>query len=52
MLQVAKSMEKLGVAVWRKDPVRTADKADSNHGISALKFQLVKVRAGYFRLGT
>lgn len=41
--QVAETMKKLGVPYWRKDPVRTADKANSNHGISALKFQLVKV---------
>lgn len=40
--EVAKTMERLGVAYWRKDPQRTADKANSNHGISALKFQLIK----------
>ena len=43
--QVAETMKKMGVPYWRKDPVRTADKANSNHGISALKFQLVKVRS-------
>lgn len=35
-------MKKLGVAYWRKDPKKTADKHESNHGISAMKFQLVK----------
>ena len=25
---------------WRKEPVKTADKAASNHGISAMKFQV------------
>ena len=28
---------------WRKEPRKTADKAASNHGISATKFQLIKV---------
>jgi len=40
--QVAKTMERLGVPYWRKDPQATADKAASNHGISAMKFQLIK----------
>ena len=41
--QVAKTLDKLEVAYWRKEPVKTADKAASNHGISAMKFQLIKV---------
>uniref|UniRef100_A0A7S2QU31 Nucleotide-diphospho-sugar transferase domain-containing protein n=1 Tax=Chlamydomonas chlamydogama TaxID=225041 RepID=A0A7S2QU31_9CHLO len=40
--QVAKTMEQLGVPYWRKEPKKTADKAASNHGISAMKFQLIK----------
>ena len=40
--QVAETMKKLGVAYWRKDPKKTADGSASNHGISALKFQLIK----------
>lgn len=39
---VAAACDNLGVAYWRKDPVKTADKAASNHGISAQKFQLIK----------
>lgn len=30
------------MAYWRKDPKKTADGSASNHGISALKFQLIK----------
>ena len=44
--QVAKTLDKLEVAYWRKEPVKTADKAASNHGISAMKFQLIKVLGG------
>lgn len=44
--QVAKACENLGVAYWRRTPKATADKAASNHGISAQKFQLIKVRLG------
>lgn len=42
-LQVAKIMKDMGVPYWRKDPHATADKEASNHGISAMKFQLIKV---------
>lgn len=31
------------MAYWRRTPVKTADKEASNHGISAQKFQLIKV---------
>eukprot|EP00798_Chlamydomonas_sp_ICE-L_P007645 gene7645-801_t len=44
--QVAKTMADLGVAYWRKDPTATADKHQSNHGISAMKFQLIKSASG------
>ncbi|MEW5307111.1 MAG: hypothetical protein WDW36_009528 [Sanguina aurantia] len=40
--EVAKTMQLLGVPYWRKEPVKTLDKAASNHGISAMKFQLIK----------
>ncbi|KAG2497784.1 hypothetical protein HYH03_004056 [Edaphochlamys debaryana] len=40
--EVAKACEALGVAYWRRTPKATADKAASNHGISAQKFQLIK----------
>ncbi|KAG2436249.1 hypothetical protein HXX76_006560 [Chlamydomonas incerta] len=40
--EVAKACENLGVAYWRRTPKATADKAASNHGISAQKFQLIK----------
>jgi len=40
--QVAETVANLGVNVWRTDPVKTKDKVMSNHGISALKFQLVE----------
>jgi hypothetical protein len=43
---VARACENLGVAYWRRTPKATADKAASNHGISAQKFQLIKVRFG------
>uniref|UniRef100_A0A061SJT2 Glycosyltransferase cazy family gt77-like protein n=1 Tax=Tetraselmis sp. GSL018 TaxID=582737 RepID=A0A061SJT2_9CHLO len=40
--QVMRAVARLGVACWRADPVKGADKQASNHGISALKFQLVR----------
>ncbi|KAL6751100.1 nucleotide-diphospho-sugar transferase-domain-containing protein [Haematococcus lacustris] len=39
---VAAALKDLGVPFWRKDPMATADKAASNHGISAMKFQLIR----------
>lgn len=44
--QLANTLEKLGINYWYKEPVKTADKAASNHGISAMKFQLIRVRDG------
>jgi hypothetical protein len=41
--QVANTMKSMGVPYWRKDPRKTADKEASNHGISAMKFQLIRV---------
>jgi hypothetical protein len=35
-------MKNMNVPYWRKDPQKTADKEASNHGISAMKFQLIK----------
>jgi len=39
---LTKILDKLEVAYWRKEPIKTADKAASNHGISAMKFQLIR----------
>eukprot|EP00798_Chlamydomonas_sp_ICE-L_P031415 gene31415-6583_t len=39
---VAAVMEQLEVPYWRTTPHKTRDKKDSNHGISATKFQLIK----------
>jgi hypothetical protein len=44
LAKVADACENLGVAYWRKTPLATADKQASNHGISAQKFQLIRVR--------
>lgn len=44
--QLANTLEKLGINYWYKEPVKTADKAASNHGISAMKFQLIRVSKG------
>jgi hypothetical protein len=44
--QLPKILDDLGVTYWRKEPVKTKDKAASNHGISAMKFQLIRVRGG------
>lgn len=41
--QLPNILDKLDVPYWRKEPVKTADKAASNHGISAMKFQLIRV---------
>eukprot|EP00873_Tetraselmis_striata_P001105 jgi/Tetstr1/421369/TSEL_012338.t1 len=40
--EVMAAMKALKVPFWRKDPVKGADRQASNHGISALKFQLLK----------
>jgi hypothetical protein len=44
--QLPKILDDIGVPYWHKVPKKTADKADSNHGISAMKFQLVRVSGG------
>ena len=47
--QLANTLEKLGINYWYKEPVKTADKAASNHGISAMKFQLIRVSDGLWQ---